>query len=110
MDGSAGRTGHRRPTVAPGTDNFCQWRRGDRAGSLYYGRPRRGNHMSTDDEAKIMRAVGRRLKFKYPGREGVRRGTLRYREIARSAEGRTGAWYWTVVDVIVVAEDPEPWS
>jgi len=52
--------------------------------------------MSTDDEAKIMRAVGRRLKFKYPGREGVRRGTLRYREIARSAEGRTGAWYWTV--------------
>lgn len=61
------------------------------------------------DEAKIKGRVGRRTKFTYPGSEGTRRGTLTFREIARSAEGVTGAWYCTVVDVITFDERPEPW-
>ena len=61
----------------------------------------------SSDERKIMRAVGKPVRFTYPGGEGRRRGILKSREIAYLRR-RTGARYWAVVDVVAFDGESEP--
>ena len=58
--------------------------------------------------AKINRAVGKPVAFKYPGDEGQKKGVLKDRAIIRSNPGTVGVPYWDVVDLIEFAGDAEP--
>jgi len=52
---------------------------------------------------KLMKPVGKPVKFKYPG-GGVRKGRLLDRRIVESLHGH-GANYWDVVDLIEFPEE-----
>ena len=56
--------------------------------------------------AKMLEPVKKRVSFKYPGREGTKRGILKDRAIIRSGDGGEGVKYWDVVDLI---EFPGEW-
>jgi hypothetical protein len=57
---------------------------------------------------KIMNAVGKPVKFQYPGVEGHKKGRLKDRAIVPSNPGSTGVPYWDVVDLIEFPEEAEP--
>ena len=65
--------------------------------------------MSLSEEevrARLLRAIGRKVKFKYPGNAVDKHGRLMDREIIRSGDDeRLGAVYWDVVDLIEFLEE-----
>ena len=65
--------------------------------------------MADKNAEKILKPIGKRVKFKYPSAEGSRKGTLEYRAIVRSAPGRTGVPYWDVIDRIKFEGERERW-
>lgn len=56
----------------------------------------------TEKEAreKMLRPIGKQVKFKYPGEEGRKEGILKDRAIVWSGHGQQGVKYWDVVDLI----------
>jgi hypothetical protein len=64
---------------------------------------------SDEDEvvAQIMKKVGKRVTFEYPGNEGCKRGILKDRALIASP-GSTGVPYWDVVDLIEFEGEIEP--
>jgi hypothetical protein len=51
-------------------------------------------------EAKLLKPVGKRVAFNYPGDKGNKRGFLRDRAVVWSSHSPSGADYWDVVDLI----------
>ena len=51
-------------------------------------------------KAKLMKAVGKKVAFNYPGNRGNKRGLLKDRVIVWSGHSSSGADYWDVVDLI----------
>jgi hypothetical protein len=51
-------------------------------------------------KARLLKPVGKRVAFNYPGGQGNRRGYLRDRAIVWSGHSPSGADYWDVVDLI----------
>jgi hypothetical protein len=67
--------------------------------------------MSRDNRAvaaKLLEGVGKkRVKFAYPGDEGIKNGILKDRAFVRSP-GSTGVPYWDVVDLIEFPGEAQP--
>jgi hypothetical protein len=61
-----------------------------------------------DVRDRLLRAVGRPVRFKYPAAEGARRGVLTDRAIALGSNTR-GIQYYNVIDLITFDGEPEPW-
>jgi len=57
--------------------------------------------------AKISKAIGKEVSFRYPGNEGHKRGVLKERVIIPSNPGTTGVPYWDVVDLISFPDERE---
>jgi len=53
--------------------------------------------------AKLRKAVGKQVRFEYPGGIDNKRGCLRDRVIVWSGVSRSGVVYWDVVDLIEFA-------
>lgn len=59
-------------------------------------------------QKKIMAAVGKPVRFKYPGTEGDKVGTLKDRVVLASNNPEdTGVPYWDVIDLIEFPEEKE---
>jgi hypothetical protein len=58
--------------------------------------------------AKMLKPLGRKVVFQYPGNEEHKRGMLKDRAIIPSNPGSTGVPYWDVVDLISFPEESEP--
>ncbi len=58
-------------------------------------------------KTKLMKAVGKKVAFKYPGDKGNKRGYLKDRVIVWSGHSPSGADYWDVVDLIVFPRERE---
>lgn len=57
--------------------------------------------MASDEViAKIMNAVGKPVRFKYPGTEGELNGTLKQRVVLAAGQNVGGVHYWDVIDRI----------
>jgi len=67
-----------------------------------------GGMIPPDVSARLMRAVGRPVNFKYPAAEGTRQGILADRVIALGSNTR-GVQYYNVVDLITFEGEAEPW-
>lgn len=52
---------------------------------------------------QILRPVGKKVTFKYPGKEGHKKGYLKDRVVLASNPP-----YWDVVDLIEFPDEPEP--
>jgi len=65
-------------------------------------------HEEADVFAKLLKPVGKKVSFQYPGNEGHKHGVLKDRVIIPSNPGTTGVPYWDVVDLISFPDDPEP--
>jgi hypothetical protein len=57
---------------------------------------------------KMLKPIGKRVHFQYPGDEGHKTGVLKDRVIVPSNPGETGVPYWDVVDLIEFSEEAEP--
>jgi hypothetical protein len=57
---------------------------------------------------KMLKPIGKRVHFQYPGDEGHKTGILKDRVIVPSNPGETGVPYWDVVDLIEFSEEAEP--
>jgi hypothetical protein len=57
---------------------------------------------------KMLKPIGKRVHFQYPGDEGHKTGVLKDRVIMPSNPGETGVPYWDVVDLIEFSEEAEP--
>lgn len=71
----------------------------------------REHRMTKDDAdviAKILKAVGRRVSFRYPGAEKHKSGHLKDRAVVRSNPGARGVPYWDVVDLIEFKGEKNP--
>ena len=64
-------------------------------------------HDDPEIEAKLLRPVGEKVSFRYPGSEGHKRGILEDRVIIPSDPGTPGVDYWDVVDRITFPDEPE---
>lgn len=60
-------------------------------------------------ERKILQVIGKRVSFKYPGKEPHRNGILRDRVVDRANPGARGVPYWSVVDFIEFPEKQREW-
>ena len=58
--------------------------------------------------SKMLEPVQKRVSFKYPGREGTKKGILTDRTIIWSGAGREGVKYWDVVDLIEFPGERHP--
>lgn len=65
-------------------------------------------HEDPDIMAKLMRPVGKKVSFQYPGNEGHKHGILKDRTVVASNPGSDGVFYWDVVDLIRFQDEPEP--
>ena len=65
-------------------------------------------HEDPDIMAKLMRPVGKKVSFQYPGNEGHKHGILQDRAVVASNPGSDGVPYWDVVDLIRFQDEPEP--
>lgn len=66
--------------------------------------------MDISDDAvvtQILKAIGKRVSFEYPGNEGSKTGTLKDRAVLASSASSVVP-YWDVVDLIEFHGEPEP--
>jgi len=63
--------------------------------------------MESIDLIKMLKPVGKRVSFQYPGTEGSKKGILKERVIIPSNPGTIGVPYWDVVDLIEFCNEPE---
>ncbi len=71
----------------------------------------RGNKMAiaaNDEKSRILSAIGRRVKFQYPGTEGDKHGILKDRAVVDSTNAPRTVPYWDVVDLIEFNGEAEP--
>jgi hypothetical protein len=64
-----------------------------------------------DDLSKILSAIGRKVKFKYPGdpeEKGKKQGILKDRAVVKSTNRYLRVPYWDVVDLIEFKGEREP--
>ena len=59
------------------------------------------------DIDKILKAIGRPVKFHFPPPEGSREGILKDRSVIPSDPSTSGVLYWDVVDLIIFREEEE---
>src|SRR5574341_559735 len=57
---------------------------------------------------KMLRPIGKKVDFRYPGNEGRKIGYLKDRAIIETNPGVTGIPYWDVVDLIEFPGEKEP--
>ncbi len=61
-------------------------------------------------QARLMKKVGQRVSFKYPGAEGEKRGVLKDRVVVKSTEAtHSGARFWNVIDLLDFSDATDPW-
>jgi len=58
-------------------------------------------------QQRILKAVGRKVKFRYPGNEANKTGVLCDRVVVASNPNTGGVPYWDVVDLIEFPEEVE---
>ncbi len=63
---------------------------------------------TNDDLGKIRSCIGKKVSFKYPGKEGDKHGILKDRVVVQSTNGPGAVPYWDVVDLIEFKGQKEP--
>jgi hypothetical protein len=63
---------------------------------------------TTDVVNKILSAIGKGVRFKYPGNEGQKQGVLKDRAVVESTNAFGAVPYWDVVDLIEFKGEEEP--
>ena len=58
--------------------------------------------------AKLLKPIGKRVAFKYPGGKADKRGLLKDRAIVQGSHNLSGADYWDVVDLIEFPQEKHP--